>query len=157
MSVEIYLPLNVDYLTGGLMSQFPRKPIRLRNLEQQIDQAFDELIHGQWGLGAPTSPWQPDIDIYETPDSYFVEADVPGVLLDEIHVEVDEHSLTISGWRRSGCVEKSAQGVCIERRKGSFSRRFSLEHAVDPHHVERENQAGTLMLRIPKQKLKKQT
>lgn len=133
------------------MSQFPWKPIRLRNLEQQIDQAFDELIHGQWGLCAPTSPWQPDIDIYETPDGYFVEADVPGVLPDEMHVEVDVHSLTISGLRRSGCDEKSAQGVCIERRKGSFYRRFSLEHAIDPHHVERENRAGTLTLRIPKQ------
>ena len=157
MSVAIYLSLAEEYSAGGLMSQFPWKPIRLRNLEQQIDQAFDELIHGQWGLGAPISIWQPDIDIYETQDSYFVEADVPGVLPDEIHVEVDEHSLTISGWRRSGCVEKSAQGVCVERRKGSFSRHFSLAHAVDPHHVKRENQAGTLTLRIPKQKLKKET
>jgi HSP20 family protein len=139
------------------MSQLPWKPIRLRNLEQQIDQAFDELIHGQWGLCSPTSAWQPEIDIYEMPDSYFVEADVPGVLPEEIHVEVNEHSLTISGLRRSGCVEKSAQGVCIERRQGSFYRRFSLEHAVDSQQVIRENQAGTLTLRIPKRKPNKQS
>lgn len=139
------------------MSQLPWKPIRLRNLEQQIDQAFDELIHGQWGLSSPTSTWQPDIDIYEMSDSYFIEADVPGVLPDEIHIEVDDHSLTISGKRRSGCVESSAQGVCIERRMGSFYRRFSLKHAVDPQGIERANQAGTLTLRIPKRKSNKQS
>ena len=33
------------------MSQFPWKPIRLSgDLEQQIDRAFDELIHRQWGM-----------------------------------------------------------------------------------------------------------
>lgn len=138
------------------MSHLPWKPIRLRNLEQQIDQAFDELIHGQWGLTGPSGVWQPDIDIYETTDNYFVEADVPGVPPEEIHVEVDQHSLSISGTRHTGCVEKSAQGVCIERRKGSFYRRFSLDQAVDPHHVKREAQSGTLILRIPKQKLKQQ-
>ncbi|KAA0139724.1 Hsp20/alpha crystallin family protein [Gimesia chilikensis] len=142
--------------TGALMSQLPWKPIRVRNIEQQIDQAFDDLLHGQWGICGPSGGWQPEIDIYETPDSYFVEADIPGVPTDEIHIEVTPHSLSISGWRQSGCVEKSAQGVCIERRKGSFFRRFPLEHAVDPHRVERENKAGTLTLRIPKQKLKPQ-
>ena len=135
------------------MSQLPWKPIRLRNLEQQIDQAFDELIHGQWGLCPPSGNWQPEIDNFETPDFYLVEADVPGVDPDEIHVTVEEHSLTISGWRRSGCVEKSAQGICIERRQGSFLRRIPLEQPVDPYHVKRENQAGILRLQIPKQKL----
>ena len=68
------------------MSQLPWKPIRLRNLEQQIDQAFDELIHGQWGLCPPSGNWQPEIDIFETPDFYLVEADVPGVDPDEIRL-----------------------------------------------------------------------
>ncbi|WP_417379142.1 Hsp20/alpha crystallin family protein [Gimesia sp.] len=135
------------------MSHLPWKPIRLRNLEQEIDQAFDELIHGQWGLCPPSGNWQPEIDIFETLDYYLVEADVPGVDPDEIHVTVDPHSLTISGWRRSGCVEHSAQGVCIERRQGSFVRRIPLDQAIDPSHVKRENQAGILRLKIPKQKL----
>jgi len=121
------------------MSHLPWKPIRLRNLEQQIDQAFDELIHGQWGICPPSGKWQPEIDIFETPDYYLVEADVPGVDPDEIHV--------------TGCIEQSAQGIRIERRQGSFVRRIPLEQPVDPFHVKRENQAGILRLQIPKQKL----
>lgn len=134
------------------MPQFPFKPFRLRNLEQQIDQAFDELIHGKWGLSPPGGGWQPDIDLYETPDAYLVEADVPGVLPQDIHVNVGEHRLTISGSRHSSSIERSAQGVRLERRKGSFSRSFILEHPVDPQRVERTNEEGTLILRIPKRK-----
>ncbi len=137
------------------MAQLPWKPIRLQNLEQQIDQAFHELIAGQWGLSPPQSTWQPEIDIYETPDSYLVEADVPGVPLDEIRIEIEEHSLTISGSRRSKNVEQSAQGLRIERRKESFFRRFRLDHAIDPDGVERTNQEGTLILRLPKRKPEK--
>ena len=133
------------------MSELPWKLIRLRNLEQQIDQAFDELIHRPWGLGSSASPWQPEIDIFETPDAYLVEADVPGVPPDEIRVEVDRHSLTISGCRRSARVEQSAQGICLERRKGSFSRRFALEQAVEPDQVEKSIHEGILTIRIPKQ------
>jgi HSP20 family protein len=137
------------------MSQLPWKPIRLRNFDQQIDQAFDELIHGPWGLSSSASQWQLEIDIYEPPDSYLVEADVPGVPPDQIHVEVENHSLTISGCRHSARMEQSAQSICLERRKGSFFRRFVLEQAVDPQRVERTIHEGTLTLKIPKQQPRK--
>jgi HSP20 family protein len=134
------------------MSQFPWKPLRLiRNVEQEIDRAFDELIVRPWGPGA-AADWQPDIDLYETPELYLIEADVPGAAPESIHVSVDEHAVTISGSRASGTVERSARGVKVERRKGSFSRRFHLEHAVDTDLVEREHREGTLLLKIPKRK-----
>jgi HSP20 family protein len=132
------------------MSQYPWKPLRLSNLEQQIDQAFDKLIHGIWKSSPPSGAWQPEIDVYETDDSYLVEADVPGVPPQDIRVEVDEHGLTISGWRHSSRIARSAQGVRIERQKGGFSRAFFLEHAVDPQRVERTHEEGTLVLRISK-------
>ncbi|MFQ5730390.1 MAG: Hsp20/alpha crystallin family protein [Planctomycetaceae bacterium] len=132
------------------MSQFPWKPIRLPgNLEQQIDQAFDELIRRRWGMG-PASSWQPEIDVYETADAYLVEADVPGVMPEDIRVDVDGHSLTISGLRRTATVEQSAHSVRVERRQGRFSRRFHLEHSVDPTRVKRTHTEGTLHLVIPK-------
>ena len=132
------------------MPEFPFKPLRLRNLEQQLEQAFDELVYGQGRSGPPTGPWQPAIDLYELPDCYLVEADVPGVAPEDLRVEVEEHGLTISGRRQSSSVERSAHGICIERRKGSFLRHFVLEHAIVPERVERQHQEGTLILRLPK-------
>lgn len=133
------------------MSQFPWKPLRLiGNLEQQIDQAFEELIHHKLGMSSPSATWQPDIDLYETPEAYLVHADIPGVLPADIRVEVIDHWLTISGSRGSSTIENSAQGVRIERRTGNFSRRFFLERAVDPTRIQREDREGTLQLRLPK-------
>lgn len=135
------------------MSQFPWKPIRLpASLDQQIELTFDELIHRQWGPRSPAAAWQPEIDVYETDDAYVVEADVPGVEPEEIHVDVDEHSLTISGARQGHVVEKSAHTVRVERHKGQFSRRFQLTHAVDPDRLQRTHKEGTLHLVLPKRR-----
>lgn len=133
------------------MSHFPWKPIRLfEDVEQQIDRAFDDLIHRQWGLPSRAAAWQPDIDVYETAEAYLVEADVPGVPPENIRVDVDEHSITISGARQSHSLEQTAHSVRVERRKGHFSRRFHLKHAVDPGRIQRTHEEGTLHLTIPK-------
>lgn len=135
------------------MVEFHWKPLRLLgNVDEQIDQAFDKLIHHPWGLSASAPVWQPDIDIYETADAYLVEVDVPGVSLDKIKVDVNDHWLKISGTRQSAGLSKSAQGVRIERRTGSFSRQFYLESAIDPSQVQREHQEGTLRLKLTKRK-----
>ncbi len=132
------------------MAGLPWKPLKLRNLDQQIDQAFDELVHAKWGLASSPIAWQPDIDLFETEDMYFIEADVPGVFPQDLHVEIEEHSVTISGVRRSGSIEQSAHGVRIERRMGSFSRRFQLPQPVDPAKMKRFHHEGTLQLTLPK-------
>lgn len=134
------------------MADLPWKPLRLRNLDQQIDQAFDELVRAKWGLGSSPPVWQPDIDLYETDDCYLIEADVPGVLPEDIHVAVNDNGVTISGSRHSGTIEQSAQGLRIERRKGSFSRRFVFPRPVDATQVQRVHHEGTLQLTIPKRK-----
>lgn len=131
------------------MSHYPWKPIRLENLEQQIDCAFDDLIHRWWGV-RPSADWQPDIDVYETAEAYLVEVDLPGVAADAIHVEIEKHALTITGTRSSETVEKTTQSVRVELRKGQFSRRFPLAHAVDPGAATRSHKEGTLHLVIPK-------
>lgn len=134
------------------MSQFPWKPIRIGDLDRELDQAFDEFIHIPWGLNPSPPAWQPEIDLYETEDRYVVEADLPGVRAEEVSIHVEEHALIISGTRHSTRMEQSAQGLRLERRMGSFFRRFPLEHAVDPERVEHTFQEGTLTLRIPKTK-----
>lgn len=131
----------------------PRKPTRLiRDLEHQIDAMFDELIHEPWGRLAGAVEWQPEIDLYETEDAYILEADLPGVLPQDVEVRVDDHRLTIRGTRKSAELVDSAQGVFLERRHGSFSRRFSLEHAVDVEKIESRSEAGIYNVRLPKKK-----
>ena len=132
------------------MPQFPWKPLRLGlDLDRQIDDAFRKLIHGQWGVTSD-SGWQPEIDLFETEDAYIVEADVPGLASKDLRVDVNEHSITISGARESTGVERSAHGLRVERRTGSFSRQFQLRTAVDPTDVEHVCAEGLHRIRVKK-------
>jgi HSP20 family protein len=120
------------------MPDFPWKPLgTLFDPDRQIEDAFRKLIHSKWGA-ARTELWQPEVDVYETPDAYVVDVDLPGVSLDELRIEVDEHRLTISGERRSAEFKQTLHGVWLERRRGQFFRQITLRHAVVPESIRRE-------------------
>lgn len=135
------------------MSLFPWKPLRLPvDLENQIEQIFSELIHEPWGRTERLASWEPEIDVYETEDAYLIEADLPGVSPQDVDVSAEEHWVTISGTRRSTSLIQSAQGVLLERRHGSFSRRIFLGHPVDAEHVTLRHQEGVFHIHLPKKK-----
>ena len=133
------------------MSEFPWKPLRVCfDLDRHIDNAFHDLIHRPWGFVAPSTLWQPDIDLYDTDNEYIVEADLPGVSSENLEITIEPHAVTISGSRQSTGIGRTAQGLRIERRQGEFSRRFHLDAAVDPKTVEHECVEGLHRIRLRK-------
>lgn len=133
------------------MAKLPWKPLRIQfNLDRQIDEAFDQLIRSPWGLADPLPAWRPEIDVYETDDAYVLEADVPGVTCEGLCIEVATHWVTLSGSRRSTEMERSAQGLKLERRQGSFSRRIYLNAPVDCDQFEHVCTNGLHRIRLNK-------
>ena len=101
------------------MSEFPWKPLRIcLDLDRHISEAFQELIHRPRGTTSQSALSQPEIDVYDTDDSYIIDADVPGVSNDDLEVSVREHTGTISGSRGATGIGQTAQGLRIERRQG---------------------------------------
>ena len=47
------------------------------DLETQIDALFSELVEQPWGKPPAQRVWEPEIDPYETPDSYLIAVDLP--------------------------------------------------------------------------------
>ena len=133
------------------MAKLPWKPLRIEfDLDRQIDDAFDQLIHSPWGLADPLPAWRPEVDVYETDDAYVLEADVPGVTCEDLRIEVATHWVTLSGSRRSTDMERSAQGLKLERRQGSFSRRIYLNAPVDCDQFEHVCTNGLHRIRLNK-------
>ena len=134
------------------MPELPWKPLKLAlDPDREIENAFRKLIYSKWGV-AESSPWQPDVDVFESGDSYLIEIDLPGVGLDQLHVTVDDHHVTLSGSRQSTEFGRTAQRVWMERRQGQFFRRISLKHAVDPSQMTHECVEGLHHTRLPKVK-----
>ena len=99
--------------------------------------------------------WVPAVDIKEEQERFVIYADVPGVDPQDIDVRMEKGILSLSG-RRSAVGEPERQGFKrVERRHGSFLRRFTLPDGTDGEHVSARCRNGVLEVVIPKhQKLR---
>ena len=90
-------------------------------------------------------------DIRDAGDAYVLEADLPGVKKEDIHIDIDGDRLSISAQRSSHSEEKDSDGSYIrcERSYGSFSRSFDIS-GVRAADISAAYDNGVLMLTMPK-------
>ena len=79
-----------------------------------------------------------------------VHADLPGVDPQDIEVQMDKGMLTIKGERQSEAIVESERFSRVERRHGSFHRRFALPDSADPDGITASGHNGVLQIVIPK-------
>ena len=80
--------------------------------------------------GGKTRPWAPAVDILETENELVLKADVPGVDLEDIDIQLENGTLTVKGERK---FEKEATNKGfhrMERSYGSFVRIFTVPETV---------------------------
>jgi HSP20 family protein len=117
------------------------------NLERQLDEMLEEVIYGPWAIPRRT-PWRPALDLYEAPDAYVVEIDLPGIAPEEVRILVGAQSLTVTG-TRPGPPEDVVSRRC-ERQCGAFRRTLELSQAIVPHEARAECRHGTYRIHLPK-------
>lgn len=100
----------------------------------------------------PTRPgrtYQPDVDIYETPQALWLWADMPGVDEKNITVDLADGVLTIEGG--VALVDyKDLAPVYTEYNVGNYQRRFSISSDVDLDAIKARMANGVLELELPK-------
>jgi HSP20 family protein len=91
----------------------------------------------------------PDVDIYETKEGLWLEADMPGVDERAIRVNLNDGVLTIEG---TADVEdyQSIEPVYSEYRVGNYCRRFTLSNEIDADRIHGKMVNGVLHLELPK-------
>jgi HSP20 family protein len=97
-----------------------------------------------------TSQWVPRVDVKEEGDRFVLYADLPGIDPNDIEVSMDKGLLTIRGERSSETSEQTDRFSRIERRYGSFHRRFALPDSADPEGIQARGRHGVLEITIPK-------
>ena len=106
---------------------------------------------------AGTYNWAPSVDISETDDNFEVRAELPGVAKEDLNVSVKDNLLTLSGEKRQENVDDTQNYRRVERRYGSFQRRFTLPSEVATDDIKAEYSDGVLTLSIPKPEAAKPT
>ena len=89
----------------------------------------------------------PLVDIYENEDEILLHADMPGVEKDNITVNVDNGTLTLSAVRK---LETKGAVTWEEFGDVEYKRSFSVPQTIDVSMVDAELKDGVLRLHLPK-------
>ena len=119
---------------------------------------YSPFFAPRWtGRSGDTDKWTPSVDVSETETGFEVRAELPGVAKDDLHVFIKDNLLTLSGEKRQEKVDDAHNYHRVERRYGSFQRKFALPREVETDEIKAEFNDGVLTLSIPKPEAAKPT
>jgi HSP20 family protein len=123
----------------------------LLSLRQAMDRLFeDSFVRPRgWGSGSLDGFGLP-VDVSMTAEELVIEAQLPGVKLEDVDITVENGRLTIRGEAGADRSENDGDFLIREIRRGSFDRTLSLPSGLEPDKAAATFEDGILTLRIPK-------
>jgi HSP20 family protein len=118
------------------------------SLQNRVNSLFRDMNGEDDPLS--TASFVPAVDIYEDAQKVVLKLEVPGIDQKDLHVNIENHTLTVKGERKFDAEEKEQNFHRIERRYGSFYRAFTLPSTVDTENVQASYNAGVLKLDLKK-------
>ncbi len=127
------------------------EPLReLSSLQNEMNRLFGTVFDQPGGGQGTLRRWMPAMDLVETGDHFVLRADLPGMAEEDVKIEFEDGTLTVSGERKTEHESKGEGYYRAERAFGAFSRSLTLPQGVDPEAVTASFDRGVLEVRIPK-------
>jgi HSP20 family protein len=92
---------------------------------------------------------RPAVNIYETPEGYVLEAELPGVNKEGVSVQLEGNLLTLEG-RRPAPALPDTGFFYRETSAAHFRRVFEMDPAIDTANISARMEQGVLTLTLPK-------
>src|SRR6188472_97930 len=133
------------------------EPLReLNSLQSEMNRLFNTVFDTPSGTsGNVLRRWMPAMDLVESGDHFVLRADLPGMSEDDVNIEFEDGTLTVSGERKAEHEESNEGFHRVERSFSSFSRSLTLPQGIDPEAVTASFDNGVLEIRIPKPEQRK--
>ena len=132
------------------MSNLTRwEPVReMMTLREAMDRLFDDAFTRPNSMsgGSVVLP----IDLYQTEEEVIVQASLPGLKLEDVHISVTADVLTLSGEYKQESDKKEATYHIREQRFGSFERAVMLPTDVQSDKAKADFENGVLTVILPK-------
>ena len=119
-----------------------------------FDDLFRDMASGFYirPLHGDPLPSQIRLDLKESDDNYLLQAELPGVAKEDIHVDIHGKQVTLKAEiRQFDSQNKEDRALRSERYYGSVSRTVELPVEVAPDQVSARFENGILTLQLPKQ------
>ena len=120
--------------------------MRPEPFSSEVNRLFNTLFDA----GEARQRWLPAMDLVERDDHYLLKADLPGLSDEDVAIEVEDNTLTVSGERREESEHRDRGWYRVERQFGRFSRSLTLPEGIDPNAITAGFNKGVLEVRIPK-------
>lgn len=120
----------------------------LANLQNEVTRLFEDFLEDIPAL-RPYSAGYPAMNCWDDSKSVRIEAELPGMTMNDVEVMVSGNEVTIRGTRKITLPE----GVTWDRRErseGEFSRTITLPFDINADKVEAKLCHGVLCVDLPK-------
>jgi HSP20 family molecular chaperone IbpA len=97
----------------------------------------------------PGLVFTPSVDIFETDNEIILLADMPGVVPDNLSIDLRDNTLTLEG-DISPVDAQQEELVYTEYSTGRYYRQFSLSEVIDQTKIDAKLEDGVLRLSLPK-------
>ena len=120
-------------------------------LQDRINKVFDDAFarDGSYEAEPSDCSWRPPVDIFDTPNGIVINMEVPGMLKEDVAVEIRENILSIRGERKPNPEIRDDDYFRQEICKGTFQRSFSLQYPVNIDKVKASVKDGILTIELP--------
>jgi HSP20 family protein len=128
------------------------EPLReFGSLQNEMNRLFNTVFDAPApGNGGALRRWMPAMDLVESGDQFVLRADLPGMSQEDVKIEFEDGTLTVSGERKAEHEEREEGYYRVERAFGSFSRSLTLPKGINADAVSASFDRGVLEIRIPK-------
>jgi HSP20 family protein len=133
-------------------------PAAERSPFEEFGRRFEDMVHRPFSMTPWWARWAapteevvaPAVDIYDEGGEIVMKAEIPGMKKEEIHVEIDNRNVTISGEKKKEEKTERKDYYRLERSYGSFVRTFTLPSELRTEKARASFKDGVLEIRVPK-------
>jgi HSP20 family protein len=118
------------------------------NAISQVRNEVERMFDNAFPFSSSTRSY-PTFNMIEDEDRVYVEAEMPGVRMEDLEITVTNGMLTISGRREVTALEDASM-LRRERKAIEFERSLSLPNTLDASETEAVLRDGILVLTMPK-------
>jgi len=123
----------------------------LLSIQDRMNRLFEQtLSRSRAEEGIAASTWSPAVDIYETPETIVMKAELPSLSREDIEIHIRDNTLTLRGERRFAKEVQQESYLRIERAYGAFQRSFTLPATIQQDKIRAVFRDGVLELTLPK-------
>lgn len=118
----------------------------MENKDMQVVEKQEVAVNAENTRQVPL--FVPPVDIYESNGTLTLVADMPGVSIENMTIDLDKDTLTIRG--TVGGEETGGRMLLREYAAGDYYRQFSISNLIDREKIDASMKDGVLRLTLPK-------